>query len=638
MVQKKLPSINSVHGSETRNIINELIKLFNGMGYTYNESLKMANNILIEAKKTNDMNKSVQQQINTLIAESGTSDAELLQARIDKDGKDYTVLKDRLDTDQLILDGIKQTSIIQDVHASKIKSLIDNGEEFKLAILGDSTKSGVGWRFSSPYSANTHGYGEMADISMPVSQEQWMLDLIFNSPRMIKPQESLSETNLLRKGDMSIRIGGTLYDYDRYLFANGVSGFNEKSDTYTFNHLEDKSDTMVIYYLARSTIGSLLMDATSSVEKVLINGRVSPGNFDGKQVLQSGWRLETTKIKIPTTGDTFTITVDNLRDSEGDSTRTGTLNIVGFLYGEEVSFKNLSIRSTTIENESDRNISMGVTTDERIQAALDYGANAFYIGWGTNDAGISANTPKIIAGWMEERIVQIQNAVDDPIIILDTAYPRFTSGGVDLTTELWNEYKKLAYKYKSSLIDGASILLEYPKSEVINDFVHQSKYGYKVLGSAIERLFNIQLKDSMENHFINKDYFKEDSGTFVPSLYDERITYSQRTGTYFKTGKLVCVTIDIEVDSVPSDVTGQTIITGLPFSAQQGGHQFPFVFSGKSYLVTHPSYSEIVGKVLPNRNDIRFYETGPEQRIGNNTLNRLVTGSRIQGSVFYYTN
>lgn len=81
MVQKKLPLINSAHGTETRNIINELIKLFNSMGYTYDEALQKAHDVLKEAQKTNDMNKNVQQQINTLIAESGTSDAEVLQAR-----------------------------------------------------------------------------------------------------------------------------------------------------------------------------------------------------------------------------------------------------------------------------------------------------------------------------------------------------------------------------------------------------------------------------------------------------------------------------------------------------------------------------------------------------------------------------
>lgn len=111
MVQKKLPLINSAHGSETRNIINELIKLFNQLGYTYDDALKKAhdvldeaqrksNNVLTEAERVNAMNESVQQQINTLIAESGTSDAELLQVRTDIFGKTFSVAKERLDQSQ----------------------------------------------------------------------------------------------------------------------------------------------------------------------------------------------------------------------------------------------------------------------------------------------------------------------------------------------------------------------------------------------------------------------------------------------------------------------------------------------------------------------------------------------------------
>lgn len=96
MVQKKLPLINSAHGSDTRNIINELIKLFNNMGYTYDEALQKAHDTLNEAKKTNKMNKNVQEQINTLVAESGTSDAEVLQARTDLKGVTHTVLNSRL--------------------------------------------------------------------------------------------------------------------------------------------------------------------------------------------------------------------------------------------------------------------------------------------------------------------------------------------------------------------------------------------------------------------------------------------------------------------------------------------------------------------------------------------------------------
>lgn len=90
MVQNKLPLINSAHGSETRNIINELIKLFNGMGYTYNESLQKAQDVLNEAQKTNDMNVDVQNQLDNLVIESGNANAEVSQAR-----GGFPLLKDR---------------------------------------------------------------------------------------------------------------------------------------------------------------------------------------------------------------------------------------------------------------------------------------------------------------------------------------------------------------------------------------------------------------------------------------------------------------------------------------------------------------------------------------------------------------
>ena len=84
MVQEKLPLINSAHGSETRNIINELIRLFNGMGYSYNEALQKAHEVL-------NMNVDVQSQLDGLIIESGNANAEVSQAR-----GGFPLLKDRL--------------------------------------------------------------------------------------------------------------------------------------------------------------------------------------------------------------------------------------------------------------------------------------------------------------------------------------------------------------------------------------------------------------------------------------------------------------------------------------------------------------------------------------------------------------
>lgn len=93
MVQKKLPLINSAHGSETRNIINELIKLFNGMGYTYDEALQKAHDVLDEAQKTNNLNNNTNERLDNLIADSGTSSTEVVDAR-----GSATVLSQRLNS------------------------------------------------------------------------------------------------------------------------------------------------------------------------------------------------------------------------------------------------------------------------------------------------------------------------------------------------------------------------------------------------------------------------------------------------------------------------------------------------------------------------------------------------------------
>ena len=128
MVQKKLPLINSAHGSETRNIINELIKLFNAMGYTYDEALQMSRNILKEAQKTNNMNKDVQAQVNKFISEfesTGETNLEVVQAR-----GEYAVLNERLkqkDKELLSHAKNKPTTIPNKVRKPLVTFIDDDG-------------------------------------------------------------------------------------------------------------------------------------------------------------------------------------------------------------------------------------------------------------------------------------------------------------------------------------------------------------------------------------------------------------------------------------------------------------------------------------------------------------------------------
>ena len=79
-----------------------------------------------EAKTTAD---SVQTQLDTIILDSGTSDAEIVQSRVDKDGKLYATLKERLDSSdsQLaqIAINVKTFGAIGDGIADDTQSFVD---------------------------------------------------------------------------------------------------------------------------------------------------------------------------------------------------------------------------------------------------------------------------------------------------------------------------------------------------------------------------------------------------------------------------------------------------------------------------------------------------------------------------------
>lgn len=80
-----------------RGKINAIIKAADAAVTTADNAATTAN----EAKTTAD---SVQTQLDTIILDSGTSDAEIVQSRVDKDGNPYQTLKSRLDSEKSIID------------------------------------------------------------------------------------------------------------------------------------------------------------------------------------------------------------------------------------------------------------------------------------------------------------------------------------------------------------------------------------------------------------------------------------------------------------------------------------------------------------------------------------------------------
>src|SRR5699024_8513125 len=69
----------------------------NNLNIKADATLLKADVVLMNAQKINQSNVDVQNQLDNIILESGTSDAELVQARHSYNGEEFDTLKDRLD-------------------------------------------------------------------------------------------------------------------------------------------------------------------------------------------------------------------------------------------------------------------------------------------------------------------------------------------------------------------------------------------------------------------------------------------------------------------------------------------------------------------------------------------------------------
>ena len=75
----------------------EGVATMNNLNIKADATLLKADSVLMNAQNINQSNVDVQKQLDKLIVESGTSDAEVVQSRIAYNGEEFTTLKNRLD-------------------------------------------------------------------------------------------------------------------------------------------------------------------------------------------------------------------------------------------------------------------------------------------------------------------------------------------------------------------------------------------------------------------------------------------------------------------------------------------------------------------------------------------------------------
>lgn len=83
-----------------RNDLNDNFRELSGMQGFVSDAVNKAKTAEQIANEANNTSSSVQKQLDTIVIEKGQSDAEVLQARTDKDGKTYTTLKSMNDAQQ----------------------------------------------------------------------------------------------------------------------------------------------------------------------------------------------------------------------------------------------------------------------------------------------------------------------------------------------------------------------------------------------------------------------------------------------------------------------------------------------------------------------------------------------------------
>src|SRR5699024_3341180 len=75
----------------------EGVAAMNNLNIKAEATLLKADAVLMNAQNINQSNVDVQKQLDQIIVESGTSDAEVVQSRIAYNGEEFTTLKNRLD-------------------------------------------------------------------------------------------------------------------------------------------------------------------------------------------------------------------------------------------------------------------------------------------------------------------------------------------------------------------------------------------------------------------------------------------------------------------------------------------------------------------------------------------------------------
>lgn len=355
----------------------------------------------------------------------------------------------------------------------------------KLAILGDSILASPG-----TYAQITNINGSNTSTAVPWVSVA-MLELAAQSPGWIPAQASWSATYV------QAAWGATNGTFPLGYFP--VPNLQTKKSVdptitlpvYTMPGLE-LCKKVTIYHLARTNANAPIFRVTiNGTQQVTIDTYEPAVNFGAVLTNQSVTGIvKATTITLTTPSRTVALVFDQMTlvDRGSGVGSDGTQAIFGIdVGGSGVDHRNFAVGSTTLLESSAANISRGVSTIERVAIAKSYGANAFLIGWGTNDSKTGVSTPDAYAAQLNALLDDLDASTPaSPKILF--APPKGAAGSVYENNQIFaDKMRGIAQTRGLPLLD-AKIVFDAIGPGAYLDEVHPSPTCRVALSRELVRL------------------------------------------------------------------------------------------------------------------------------------------------------
>lgn len=410
-----------------------------------------------------------------------TTTQEVIDAR-----KGELTLKDKIDKidgniaiNHNKLNYLLNGSIIIENDVEKLNSLLRTGKGIRYGVLGDSLEVGIG-------NVGQSSYGEAEYMWYYSANDLLALSLIESDINFIKCSNDVYTTYSAGMGSLYF----PLPTHQIKKSDNAIISYSLKQNQMY------KQDKLTIYFLERTHDEAARFDVVVNGTSIAyVDTYVPPITLDNGNSVNVIGRLGKFTVNIPAENN-VQITIKNVRAIDrGNGISENALAVIcGFSFGYGVTYRNLAVASMTAENDSDLNITSGVTTDGQLSKLYSIYPNVVGIGFGTNDSrtGTSASLIKAYKNNMRNIIDKIRSKNANTIIILFSAPIGEVGSGYEFNQIYFNALKEVAIEKMVNFIDVYEICKLSSRNDIMHDHIHLNSIGYQLKAEAIRKAFKLQ--------------------------------------------------------------------------------------------------------------------------------------------------